>query len=287
MNGSATTHGLLLDNGINTSAQADYWALKFTPQDGHVYLLTVVMGFTNDPGKAPEFGYSINTTLTNYNGDARFNGGVNGYNWMAVSYANGNVQFFAGNKANNALLSANNVIPGTPSTNTFQILMDTRSGITNWVAAGCVNGVGVNGTFTYPANLQVQVTNITSVGISQNGTATTPTAVRYQSFVLETTLKPFVVGQPAVATTTGGGSIYTNGVTVMADANGGTLFYQWYANGAPLTNGGIFSGVNTNILTINPISTANQLTNYYVVVTNNYGSSTSTLAISRALLAVI
>ena len=27
VNGSATTHGLLLDNGINTSAQADYCAI--------------------------------------------------------------------------------------------------------------------------------------------------------------------------------------------------------------------------------------------------------------------
>src|ERR1051326_9202457 len=48
VNGSATTHGVLLDNGINTSAQADYWALKFTPQDGHVYLLTVVLGKSVD-----------------------------------------------------------------------------------------------------------------------------------------------------------------------------------------------------------------------------------------------
>ena len=33
VNGSATAHGFLLDNGINTSPQADYWALPFKPQD--------------------------------------------------------------------------------------------------------------------------------------------------------------------------------------------------------------------------------------------------------------
>jgi hypothetical protein len=283
VNGSATTHGILLDNGINMSGPADYWALKFTPQDGHVYLLTVVLGFTNNPGIAPEFGFSINTTLTNYNGDARFNGGVNGYDWMGPLYTTGNPEFFAGNKTANALYNANGGFPAGVGTNTFQIILDTRGVMgptpTNWVAAGCINGVGVNGIVAYTAALQTQVRTITSVGFSQNGAASLPTAIQYQSFVLETTLKPFIVIQPTATKTLGGGSSYTNSVLVMADTNGGTLSYQWYANGAPLVNGvANVSGANTNILTINPISTANQFTNYYVIVTNNYGSSTSSFA---------
>ncbi|HXI72252.1 MAG TPA: LamG domain-containing protein [Verrucomicrobiae bacterium] len=281
VNGSANTHGPLLDNGINNnnSIYPNYWALPFKPQTNHVYLLTVVLGFTNNPGVAAEFGFSINTTLTNYSGDGRFNGGANGYDWMGPLYSAGNPQFFAGNKAANALANASNIFPaGTPSTNTFQILLDTRGG-TNWVAAGCINGVGVNGTFTYPPNLYVQVTNLTSVGISQNGTATLPSAIQYQSFVLETTLKPFIVQQPTPSAIASGGRPWTNQVTVLADTNGGTLSYQWYANGAPLVNGvGNVSGANTNVLVINPILTVNQLTNYYVMVTNNYGSATSALS---------
>lgn len=281
VNGSATAHGTLLDNGIVNSVQSDYWALPFKPQTNHVYLLTVILAFTNNPGIAAEFGYSINTTLTNYNGDARFNGSVNGYDWMAPLYSAGNPEFFAGNKTANALANASNLFPPGVGTNTFQIILDTRGGAggTNWVAAGCINGVGVNGTFTYTPALYVQVTNLTSVGISQNGTATLPTAAQYQSFVLETTLKPFIVGQPVASSIASGNGIWTNAVTVLADTNGGQLSYQWYANGAPLVNGvnGV-SGANTNILKINPITPANEFTNYFAVVTNNFGSATSSLA---------
>jgi hypothetical protein len=284
VNGSAKAHGPLLDNGIDTdtSINPDYWALPFKPVTGHVYLLTVVLGFTNNPGVAAEFGYSINTTLTNYNGDARFNGGVNGYDWMGPLYSAGNPEFFAGNKTANALANASNIFPAGVGTNMFQIILDSRGVLgptpTNWVAAGAVNGVGVNGFFAYTGALQSQVSNITSVGISRNGTATLPTAIQYQSFVLETTLKPFIVQQPIASTVASGNGIWTNGVTVLADTNGGALSYQWYAGGAPLVNGGSISGANSNILVINPIFTANQYTNYYVIVTNNYGSFTSTLA---------
>ena len=260
--------------------------MPFKPVTGHVYLLTVVLGFTNNPGVAAEFGYSINTTLTNYNGDARFNGGVNGYDWMGPLYSAGNPEFFAGNKSANALANASNIFPtGVPSTNTFQIILDLeRRGCgptpTNWVAAGAINGVGVNGLFAYTGALQSQVSNITSAwDFSKRHCTTLPTAIQYNSFVLTTTLQPFIVLQPTARTVASGNGIWTNGVTVLADTNGGTFSYQWYAGGAPLVNGvnGV-SGANTNLLTINPILTANQYTNYYVIVTNNYGSFTSTLA---------
>jgi hypothetical protein len=281
VNGSATTHGFMLDNGIMTSPQVDYWALPFKPQTNHVYLLTVVLAFTNNPSVAAEFGYSVNTVLTNFNGDGRFNGTANGYDWMGPLYSAGNPEFFAGNKTANALANASNLFPPGVGTNTFQIILDTRglTGSTNWVAAGCINGVGVNGTFTYPAALYVQVTNLTSVGISQNGTAINPNATQYKSFVLETTLKPFIVGEPIASTIASGNGIYTNAVTVLADANGGPITYQWYANGAALANGvNGASGVDTRILTINPITPGNQFTNYYAIVNNNFGSATSSLA---------
>ena len=285
VNGSATTHGLLLDNGINTSFQADYWALPFKAQSGHVYLLTVVLAFTNNPGIAAEFGYSVNTVLTNFTGDGRFNGSANGYDWMGPLYSAGNPELFAGNKTANALANASNLFPPGVGTNTFQIILDTRgvTGITNWVAAGCVNGIGVKfcTTFTYPAALYAQVTNLTSVGISLNGTASLPTAMQYKSFVLETTLKPFLLSEsrPASTIASGNSILIPNSVTVLADTNGGPISYQWYANGAALVNGvNGASGVDTRILTINPITSGNQFTNYYAIVNNNSGSATSSLA---------
>lgn len=111
VNGSGTTHGFLLDNGIDTSPQPAFWALPFKAQTNHVYLLTVVLGFTNNPGVAAEFGYTVNTVLTNYTGDARFNGSVNGYDWMGPLYSAGNPELFAGNKTANPLANASNLFP--------------------------------------------------------------------------------------------------------------------------------------------------------------------------------
>lgn len=270
--------GVLLDNGVNLCPNGDYFNLPFKPQVGHVYLLTVSLTFTNGTAAQPEIGFSSNTTNTTT--DGRFNGGFGGYDWMAVAYGSGNVQYFAGSKTANTIFAQNGVFPAnTASTNIIQILLDTRGVLstsgTNWSAAGFVNGVPAGNLFTY-AN--PNPTNIVSVGLTENSAANPPSMVQYNSFTLITTLAPFIVKQPAAATTLGGGSVYTNGVVVMADTSGGTLSYQWYANGAPLVNGGGISGVNTNVLTVNAVTTVNQLTNYYVIVTNNYGSWTSSLA---------
>jgi hypothetical protein len=274
IDGTFNTSGPLLDTGIDNCSQIDYWALPFTPQTNHVYLLTVNLTFTNNPGIAPEFGFSQLFT-TNYSGDARFNGGTSGYDWMAPTEANGNVQYFSGPKANSpAIASINGIFPvNTASTNTFQILLDTRSAL--WSVAGYCNGIQAGNSLTYSVN----PSNLVSVGISQNGTPTLPTAIQYNTFVLTTTLQPFITTQPTVTTTLGSGSAYTNSVTVTADTNGGTLYYQWYANSLPLTNGvNNVSGANTNKLVINPVTTPNQASNYYVIVTNSYGSATSSLA---------
>lgn len=273
IDGVNNTHGPLLDNGIDTCAQIDYWALPFVPQTNFIYLLTVNMTFTNNPGIAPEFGFSQNYT-TNYPNDARFNGSANGYDWMAVTESSGNVQYFAGAKTANTIVSVNGIFPAnTASTNTFQIILDTES--TPWSVAGYANGVQAGSLFTYSPN----PTGLVSVGISQNGTPSLPTAIQYNSFVLSTTLQPFIVRQPTAQITIGGGSTYTNMATTVADPNGGPLAYQWYANNTPLTNGvNNVSGANSNVLMISPIESVNQYTNYYVTVSNNYGLFKSSFA---------
>lgn len=279
VDGVNNTSGPLLDTGLDTCAQVDYWALPFTPQTNFIYLLTVNLTFNGNPGVAPEFGFS-QLFVTNFpapGSDARFNGSSNGYDWMAATEPSGNIQYFSGPKASSpsvTIANTNNIFPAnTVSTDTFQILLNTKNAA--WSAAGFVNGVQAGTLFTYSSN----ITGLKSVGISQNGSPGNPSAIQYNTFTLSTTLQPFVVVQPTPQVTVGGGSKYTNMVTVMADTNGGTLSYQWYANGLPLADGvDNVSGAHSNLLVINPIATVNQLSNYYVVVTNNFGSSTSALA---------
>jgi len=76
--------------------------------------------------------------------------------------------------------------------------------------------------------------------------------------------------QPATVTVAAGGGFTTN-VTVLGV---GPFSYQWYSNGMAMANGGNISGTTTNVLTINPVGPVNA-DNYYAVVQNSYGSSTS------------
>jgi uncharacterized repeat protein (TIGR01451 family) len=60
---------------------------------------------------------------------------------------------------------------------------------------------------------------------------------------------------------------------------GGTdpLSYQWYYNGAPLSDGGGIVGASSNVLSLNAVTT-NYAGNYTVLITNPYGSATSSVA---------
>ena len=89
--------------------------------------------------------------------------------------------------------------------------------------------------------------------------------------------QPLIVTQPASQTSWVGQKIPFS-VSAMGWPS---LGYQWWreANGvySPLADGGQFSGSSTPTLTINNLAFANA-TNYYVVVTNAYGSVTSSVA---------
>jgi hypothetical protein len=64
--------------------------------------------------------------------------------------------------------------------------------------------------------------------------------------------------------------------TVRASGTG-TLYYQWIKNNTNLADGGNIFGSLSNTLALNPVTT-NDSGNYNVVVTNNYGSVTSSVA---------
>ncbi len=86
--------------------------------------------------------------------------------------------------------------------------------------------------------------------------------------------RPAFTSQPSSLTVTNGAN-----VTFSATASGQTpLNYQWLFNGANLSSGGNISGTRTNLLSIMAVTT-NNAGNYSLVVTNSYGSATSSVAV--------
>jgi len=84
---------------------------------------------------------------------------------------------------------------------------------------------------------------------------------------------PYIVTPPAGQTATNGGI-----VTFSVVAGGQPPFgYDWLFNGTNLPAGGNVSGINSNVLTLVAVTT-NNAGNYTLVVTNNYGSATSSVA---------
>ena len=52
------------------------------------------------------------------------------------------------------------------------------------------------------------------------------------------------------------------------------VIYQWFQNGAVLSNGTGVSSANSNVLTLTAVTT-NNAGNYTMTVTNTYGNATS------------
>lgn len=106
---------------------------------------------------------------------------------------------------------------------------------------------------------------------NKHGTATSSTATL-------TVLVPVTITtQPENQTVDSGTNV---NFTVTAKGTG-PISYQWFFNGAPLTDDGHFSGSQTATLTISNVST-NDAGTYFAQVSNAFSSATS----SNALLAV-
>ncbi len=83
---------------------------------------------------------------------------------------------------------------------------------------------------------------------------------------------PAITQQPVSQTNLAGSNVI---FTAIASGTA-PLGYQWRNNGVNLANGGIISGVTSNVLTITAINNSSA-GNYSVVVTNAYGSVTSSV----------
>ncbi len=93
-------------------------------------------------------------------------------------------------------------------------------------------------------------------------------------YALLTVLVPATITNqpPGLSVPTGTNVNLTVGTVGTAPLN-----YFWFSNSVALTNGGRISGATTATLTISNTQT-NDTANYQVVITNNYGSATSTVA---------
>ncbi len=142
--------------------------------------------------------------------------------------------------------------------------------------------VGNNSIFSGTTSNVLTVTGVTTnqglsyrvIASNFNGSVTSSPAT------LTLLTLPVITSQPASQATSLG---QTNSFSV-AVSGAGPFTYQWQATNSAtsgftnLANGSIFSGVNTNVLTISGV-TSNQLLAYRVVVSNSSGSVTSSPAL--------
>ena len=119
-----------------------------------------------------------------------------------------------------------------------------------------INGVtsAVAGTYT------VIVTNFYGNMVSSNA-------------VLTVFVPPSITQQPVSQSIVTG----SNATFSVAASGTATLTYQWTKNNTNLSDGGNTIGSRSNLLALNPITT-NDTGPYTVIVTNNYGSVTSSVA---------
>jgi PKD repeat protein/streptogramin lyase len=185
---------------------------------------------------------------------------------------------------------------------------DTTNKITMHVSAQTANAgqdqtscgsgsVTLNGKITYSSKPQWSIT--TGSGTISNplvsNTSYTPSAADIVAGSVTLTLKAVEVGcQPAsdvmqitfntlpAITTQPRDTAVCQGATVKfkVAATGSGLTYQWQENGSTITNGGIYSGQGTSVLTLSPVTAGNT---YQVIVS---GACTPSVTSSRATLTV-
>ena len=90
---------------------------------------------------------------------------------------------------------------------------------------------------------------------------------------------PFVLTQPTNSAVLSGGNTAFSASGIGASP----LVYQWQENGTNLVNGTGISGANTTNLLLTGV-TSSSATNYTIVIANNYGSVTSSVAILTVLV---
>ncbi len=261
---------VLADGTLATNAGCAL--LPFTPQSGAIYYMTASLTVPSPMAQWVAMGFTQTARQTNNPAFARFtdNPGPQGYGWIDPREGIAD-QLFGGPRTSIAATPTPIALPSA-GTYTLEIILNTFGA--NWMVSAYVNGdirgTNVVGGTQIGTNV-VYGTNpsIGFAGIGQTSFAGASTSgIQWNYWALSTALLPVFSQQPVSAAVNLGGA-FTNMVSAIADTNGGTLYYQWYAKGSPII------GAVGPALAINPVSASDAATNYYVVVTNAYGAVTS------------
>jgi len=193
----------------------------------------------------------------------------NGYAFTLVIYGAVDSSVGVGNSAANLAMTAGAAFGNSGST--LSITAASRK---------ISDGIGVAyNTFT-------GTINGSTLSFKLNGTATWTFLNGFQLQMVSPTV-PTIATAPVSKTNVVGAT-----VTFNVGATGATpLSYQWQATNSAtggftnLPNAGVFSGVNSNVLTLTGITTSQGLA-YQVIVTNIYGSVTSTPAATLTVLTI-
>ncbi len=148
-------------------------------------------------------------------------------------------------------------LTGSVTTNDYRVF-------TNGVFNGVVHtGTGVAFNFTPETVAVATLTNTVQASNTISG---------FTGFMSgQAVVAPF--GAPVITTQPKPVFAVNNGIAVFSVVSSGTgLGYQWFRNGAKLTDGGEFSGTTTANLMISPVA-AGDAAPYFVVVTNGCGTT--------------
>lgn len=144
-----------------------------------------------------------------------------------------------------------------------------------WIANGVTNQLYsvVNPSALAWTNLTFDLTAAGTNGILQFLAANPPDGFGLDDISLVSLTPPVITLQPTNLTVPAG----SNAVFIGSARGVGSLIYQWLKNGTNLLTGGNVSGATTNMLVISPAALGD-VGSYQFVVTNNYGSATSSIA---------
>jgi alpha-tubulin suppressor-like RCC1 family protein len=134
-----------------------------------------------------------------------------------------------------------------------------------------VNGGNISGATSSTLNINSAQTN--DSGFFRVIVTNAVNAVTSSVVNLTVATSPVITDQPTNQLIVAGSNV-TFAVTVVGTA---PLSYQWQLDGVDLVDGGGIGGATTNVLAINNVQT-NRGGNYTVIVTNNFGSVTSSPA---------
>jgi hypothetical protein len=202
--------------------------------------------------------------------------GHDGYGQKDVPLGLTNVVAIAAGQFHSLALQANGVVVGWGEGDSGQT--NVPAGLTNVVAIAACGyfslALQANGTlaawgdnFYGESNIPAGLTNVVAIA-----------AGFFHSLALEYDGSPVILRQPTSQTTLNSATILFK----VAAVGRFPLSYQWQKDGANLTDGGNVSGATTAVLALTNVQT-NDLGVYTAVVTNDFGSITS----SNAMLTVL